>query len=378
MKKRKGVTVFSVFALTFVILAIAAYVLTFTVLFPTLKESMGIPEDYIKPLVDAYDILARNKDILAAFTTFGEDLTPNITVFAAIGVFAIVAIIWLIVDLVRGRKIGIFFVIIYLLAVYTDLIYTLTVLPVKDFIVTNIEAHPEAIVLLLVPVIEAGVAGLGSIFAVILFIVDMATGRVEKPETPAFIKEPTEEVEKPIFEEVKDENEVEEEEEVAVAPAPVEEEVEEEEAEPEEEKEEELPTKRPAAPAKKVKKEPAPKKAAPAKKAEVKKEEKKPAPKKAEPAKKAAPIKEEAKKEDARKTQTILLQNEEGSTYAKAFHVSRRAELNKWQVKATGSDKALKLFNTQKEAIEYANQLAKNQNVSVRVHSKEGKIRKHQ
>ena len=161
-----------------------------------------------------------------------------------------------------------------------------------------------------------------------------------------------------------------------------------EEAKPEEQPEEqpEEEEKKPAAP-KKVKKEPA--KKAPAKKAEPKKEEKKPAPaKKAEPKKeekpapkKAAPAKKEepkAEPADARKTGTIILENEEGKAYAKAFHVSRRPELNKWQVKATGSDKALKLFNTQKEAIEYANQLAKNQNVSVRVHSKEGKIRKHQ
>ena len=174
---------------------------------------------------------------------------------------------------------------------------------------------------------------------------------------------------------------------------PQEEEKAEEEAPVEEEKP--APAKKPAAP-KKVKKEPA--KKAPAKKpeakkaAEPKKEEKKPAPakkaepKKAEPKKeapkaepkKAEPKKEAPKVEEARKTQTITLQNEEGKTYAKAYHVSRRADLNKWQVKATGSDKALKLFNTQKEAIEYAKQLSKNQNVSVRVHSKEGKIRKHQ
>ncbi|MCR4879455.1 MAG: DUF2188 domain-containing protein [Bacilli bacterium] len=206
----------------------------------------------------------------------------------------------------------------------------------------------------------------------------MATGAVEKKEAPTFIKEPTEEVKEGVFEEVKDESEVEEEpvkeepvkEEAPVAAAPAEEPVKEEPVK--EETKEEAPAKEETvkeekkAPAKK-----APAKKAPAKKAEAKKEE----PKKAAP--KAEATKEEPKKADARKTQTILLTNEDGNVYAKAYHVSRRPELNKWQVKATGSDKALKLFNTQKEAIEYAEQLAKNQNVSVRVHSKEGKIRKH-
>lgn len=84
----------------------------------------------------------------------------------------------------------------------------------------------------------------------------------------------------------------------------------------------------------------------------------------------------EAEKKDVRKTQTIILKNEDGASYAKALHVSRRPELNKWQVKATGSEKALKLFDTQKEAIEYAEEVAKRQNISVRVHSRGGKIRK--
>lgn len=366
MKRRKGVTVFSVFALTFTILALAAFLVMMLVLGPMYVDGGA------KTIADAYDFVARNQDILAAFTTFGEDLTPNITVFASLAVFLIVTVIWLVVDLKRGRKIVFFFASIFLLSTYAELIYTLTLNnELLEFIKQTSEAYPDKALLLLIPILVAILPALASLFSVVLFIVDMATGRVEKQETPTFIKEPTEEVEKPVFEEVKDENEVEEEKgaEPVVAPAIEEEKAEEQKEEPAEEEEEKpLPAKRPSAPAKKVKKEPAPKKAAPIKKAEAKKEEKKPDTKKAEP----------AKKEDARKTQTILLQNEDGQTYAKAFHVSRRPELNKWQVKATGSDKALKLFNTQKEAIEYANQLAKNQNVSVRVHSKEGKIRKHQ
>ena len=385
MKRRKGVTVFAVFALAFAILAIASYGVILYVLLPMVKDAAGA--DNVKPLTDAFDILARNKDIIAAFTNFDNiALVPHILVYSYLGLFLLLTIIWLIVDLKRGRKIVFFFLVIFLLACYGDLIYNLTVLPLQDFITENVEAQP----MLFVPLGGALLGALASLFAVILFIVDMATGRVERQESPTFVKEPTEEVSEGHFEEVKDESEVEqqpvEEKEPEVAPVAAAEEqpVEEvEEAKPEEQPEEqpEEEEKKPAAP-KKVKKEPA--KKAPAKKAEPKKEEKKaapakkeekPAPKKAAPAKKEEPKAEPA---DARKTGTITLQNEDGKTYAKAFHVSRRPELNKWQVKATGSDKALKLFNTQKEAIEYANQLAKNQNVSVRVHSKEGKIRKHQ
>lgn len=387
MKRRKGVTVFAVFALAFAILAVASYAVILLALIPMVKGQAGV-----EPLVNAFDVLARNKDIIAAFSNFDKiDVVPHYAVYTSLGVFLLVSIIWLIVDLKRGRKIVFFFACIFLLACYAELIYSLTLVPIDKFISDNIEGAP----MLFVPLGGALLASLATVFGIILFIVDMATGKVERQESPTFVKEPTEEVSEGHFEEVKDESEVEqqpvEEKEPEVAPVAAAEEKpqeEVEEAKPEEQPEEqpEEEEKKPAAP-KKVKKEPA--KKAPTKKAEPKKEEKKPAPaKKAEPKKeekpapkKAAPAKKEepkAEPADARKTGTITLQNEDGKTYAKAFHVSRRPELNKWQVKATGSDKALKLFNTQKEAIEYANQLAKNQNVSVRVHSKEGKIRKHQ
>ena len=374
MKRRKGVTVFAVFALAFAILAVASYAVILLALIPMVKGQAGT-----EPLVNAFDVLARNKDIIAAFSNFDKvDVVPHYAVYTSLGVFLLVSIIWFIVDLKRGRKIVIFFACIFLLACYAELIYSLTLVPIDKFISDNIEAAP----MLFVPLGGALLASLATVFGIILFIVDMATGRVERQESPTFVKEPTEEVSEGHFEEVKDESEVEqpapeEEKEPEVAPVAAEEKPAEEveEAQPEEQPEEqpaEEKEKKPAAP-KKVKKEPA--KKAPAKKAEPKKEEKKPAAKKAAPAKKPA---EAPKEDEARKTGTIILENEEGKTYAKAYHVSRRADLNKWQVKATGSDKALKLFNTQKEAIEYANQLAKNQNVSVRVHSKEGKIRKHQ
>jgi hypothetical protein len=60
----------------------------------------------------------------------------------------------------------------------------------------------------------------------------------------------------------------------------------------------------------------------------------------------------------------------------KAYHIAKRKEDGKWQVKFADGQKAIKLFDTQAEAIVYAKTLAKNQNGSIRIHSKKGKMRK--
>lgn len=66
---------------------------------------------------------------------------------------------------------------------------------------------------------------------------------------------------------------------------------------------------------------------------------------------------------------------EEKKSNAKTYHVAKRTD-GKWQVKLANGQVAIKLFDTQKEAIEYAEKLAKNQEGSIRVHSVKGKIRK--
>ena len=89
---------------------------------------------------------------------------------------------------------------------------------------------------------------------------------------------------------------------------------------------------------------------------------KKPAAKKAEPkkapAKKAAPAKKpaaKASKADATRT----------------YHLVKRAD-GKWEVKFAGGQKAIKLFDTQKEAMEYSKKMAKNQGGSMLVHNSKG------
>ena len=59
----------------------------------------------------------------------------------------------------------------------------------------------------------------------------------------------------------------------------------------------------------------------------------------------------------------------------KTYHVSLNAN-GKWQVKAEKAEKALKLFDTQKAAIAYAETIAENQDGNFVIHKKDGKIRK--
>ena len=48
----------------------------------------------------------------------------------------------------------------------------------------------------------------------------------------------------------------------------------------------------------------------------------------------------------------------------------------KWRVRKEGSTKTIKYFDTQKEAIEYAQALAEKANTSVVIHKVDGSIRK--
>lgn len=59
----------------------------------------------------------------------------------------------------------------------------------------------------------------------------------------------------------------------------------------------------------------------------------------------------------------------------KVYHISKH-ESGKWQVKLGKGAKALKLFDTQKEAIAFAKEKADNQEGSIVIHKLDGKIRK--
>lgn len=57
------------------------------------------------------------------------------------------------------------------------------------------------------------------------------------------------------------------------------------------------------------------------------------------------------------------------------YHISQNDD-GKWQVKGEKAGKALKLFDTQKEAIAYAKTVAGNQEGNFVIHKLDGKIRK--
>ena len=102
-----------------------------------------------------------------------------------------------------------------------------------------------------------------------------------------------------------------------------------------------------------------------AKKSELAKTEK-PAPVKSAPKKSEPEVEEEEVDED----DSAPVRND------KVYHISKRKNENKWQIKAAGGAKAIKLFNTQAEAIEYAKTLADNQEARIMIHKEDGSFRK--
>ena len=63
-------------------------------------------------------------------------------------------------------------------------------------------------------------------------------------------------------------------------------------------------------------------------------------------------------------------------SHSNIYHVTKRKSDGKWQVKYRGGERAIKLFNTQAEAIEFAKKLAEKRGGSVTVHKTTGQIRK--
>ena len=111
---------------------------------------------------------------------------------------------------------------------------------------------------------------------------------------------------------------------------------------------------------------------------------KKPLVKKAEPAKKPAkkvekkkvekkkPEKKAPKKVEKKKVEKKVLKEPAEKEYARTYHVVKRKEDGKWEVKFAYGQKAIKLFATQKEALEYSKKMAKNQGGSLLVHNSKG------
>ncbi len=68
-------------------------------------------------------------------------------------------------------------------------------------------------------------------------------------------------------------------------------------------------------------------------------------------------------------------EDKEDKPTARVYHISQHPTANKWQVKLAKGERALKLFDTQAEAIAYAKEIVSKQGGSIRLHSKKGKMR---
>lgn len=73
----------------------------------------------------------------------------------------------------------------------------------------------------------------------------------------------------------------------------------------------------------------------------------------------------------AAKKKEEVIEEKKTSNTGKTYHLSKRSD-GKWQVKFAGGEKVIKLFDTQKEALEYTKNMAANQNRAVVVHASKG------
>lgn len=64
------------------------------------------------------------------------------------------------------------------------------------------------------------------------------------------------------------------------------------------------------------------------------------------------------------------------TTGPKVYHITKRMSDGKWQIKFNRGKKAIKLFDTQMQAIDYAKALAQNQEASIMIHKEDGSFRK--
>ena len=86
---------------------------------------------------------------------------------------------------------------------------------------------------------------------------------------------------------------------------------------------------------------------------------------------------EEAEKKEAEEAAAVAPSDEKRAKPAiKTYHIAKRKSDNKWQVKAAGGAKAIKLFFTQAEAIEFAKKLAESQEARIVIHKEDGTFRR--
>ncbi len=84
--------------------------------------------------------------------------------------------------------------------------------------------------------------------------------------------------------------------------------------------------------------------------------------------------KTDAKNVETKEEETIVVESESKEVNGrKSYHISKREEDGKWQVKLAKGQRAIKLFKTKEEAVEYTKTLAKNQEGYILIHPSKGK-----
>lgn len=118
---------------------------------------------------------------------------------------------------------------------------------------------------------------------------------------------------------------------------------------------------------------PAPAQKAPAQQKPVqqKAEQAKPAPA-AKPVQKAEKPSEQPEEQPAAQSAYVP----QAAAQTKVYHITKRKSDGKWQVKFNNGKKAIKLFDTQNQAIDYAKALAQNQEAGIMIHKEDGTFRK--
>ena len=105
------------------------------------------------------------------------------------------------------------------------------------------------------------------------------------------------------------------------------------------------------------------------------KTESKPAEKKAEVKPAAKPVEKNTEAKPAAE-KAVVPAIHKADNDEKVYHISKRREDHMWQVKAEGSSRALKKFFTQEEAVEYAKNVAKNNDGRIVIHKVDGSFKK--
>lgn len=119
---------------------------------------------------------------------------------------------------------------------------------------------------------------------------------------------------------------------------------------------------------------PAPAQKAPAQQKPVQQKAEQAKPAAAKPAPAAKPVQKAEKPSEQPAAQSAYVPQAAAQT--KVYHITKRKSDGKWQVKFNNGKKAIKLFDTQNQAIDYAKALAQNQEAGIMIHKEDGTFRK--